>query len=124
MAEESLGVFLRGFCCCGLPVLLLMALWIWKPPYEPVVTRSIPDRIAWTVFALGVCLMFNMALYAMMLEDTSYRPWELIQFHVRMFFGIAMIPFAGPLIAFLWQSCRRSGDDSRDKKATAEDWIE
>ena len=122
-----MGGFLRGFCCLFLPVILLVALRIWKPPYEPGVTRSILDRTAWTVFALGICLMFNMALYAMVLEsDGGYRSWDQIQFHVKTFFVIAFIPLFGPLVAFLWERStefREAGSDSKLRDRDI-DWID
>ncbi|WP_435016227.1 hypothetical protein TA3x_003791 [Tundrisphaera sp. TA3] len=103
-----MGGFFRIFCCPTLPILAILALRIWRPVPPDVPARSVSDRIAWTVFALGIGLMLNMVLYSILLEsEGNYRSWETIRLHGRVFLAIALIPVAGPLIVFVRQNSRR-----------------
>jgi hypothetical protein len=82
-------------------------LRIWKPDFSSTPGRSVADRIAWTVFALGIGLMVSMVLYSTAHEsDGRFRSWETIRLHERLFLSIALIPVAGPLIVFLCQAAR------------------
>jgi hypothetical protein len=116
--------FLPIFCLFGLPILLVTALFILNPAANSEERRrSIADRIAWTLFALGVCLMLTMVLYVMTQEsEGSWRTWETIRLHSRVFLTISMIPILGPLIVYLIQpgSERRRPDASR--KPPVDDW--
>jgi hypothetical protein len=76
---------------------------IWKPDFSGEPGKSVADRVAWTIFSVGLSLMLSMALLAMVQEDGSYRTWETIRLHVRCFLGLSIIPIAGPLIVFLSQ---------------------
>src|SRR5690348_10276711 len=85
------------------PLFAFLALYIWRPASSSRPGNSTADRIAWTIFVLGICLMVSLALYAMASEDGSYRPWQLIRFHTRLFVVFAAIALAGPLFGFLYQ---------------------
>lgn len=101
-----------------LPILLLV---IWKPPGRT--PRTTADRIAWTIFALGISLMATMVLYAAAREsDGDFRTWETIRLHSRLFVAISMIPIAGPLIVYLIQSVRERRSRPLAKKAPVDDW--
>lgn len=116
-ARRSAPVFVNVFVIITLPLFALAALHIWRPgnPREP--GKSVPDRIAWTVFAFGVGSMFTMVLYAALCEsDGDYRTWETIRLHTRLFLAIAAIPIAGPLTIFLDQSRRMARLASAPKK--------
>jgi len=96
MKDAFIGVFL----CCSFPAFTFVGLRIWKPAFPPETGMSVRDRLAWTIFAFGICSMLHMALYAAACEDGSYRTWETIRLHSRMFFAFAMIAVAGPLFIF------------------------
>src|SRR5437870_1372308 len=109
--------FLRILCLFVLPVFAVAVLLIWDAGGSSKPARSQTDRIAWTIFALGICLMFGMAVYAMALEgDGHFRSWELIRAHKRWFLAIAVISVAGPLIVFLHQAIRGHGPRSSGKR--------
>jgi hypothetical protein len=97
-------VFINIFVLVTLPTFAVIALRIWRPAHPPKTGKPILDRLAWTVFAFGICLMFNMVLYAAACEDGAYRSWETIRLHIRVFLGLALIPLTGPLIVFLIQT--------------------
>ena len=96
--------FLRAFILVWLPVFAFVSLRIWKPASPPRIGRSVPDRLAWTLFALGICLMYNMVLWAALSEDGAYRSWETIRLHKRLFLGFGVIAVIGPLIILSLQA--------------------
>ncbi len=99
--------FLRVFLLISLPAFALVALPIWKPSARKDPAGPVGDRIAWTIFALGVCLMLTMTLHCLLSEsDGDFRTWETIRAHVRIFLGISLIPIAGPLAVFALQAHR------------------
>lgn len=99
-----MGTFFRGFACFFYPVFAMIAVHIWRPPYRGKQVRGIADRVAWTGFALGVCLMLNMVLHASLSEgDGDFRTWETITLHRRLFFAFGLLAVLGPLAVFLMQ---------------------
>ena len=97
--------FLLIFCIFGFPVFVTVAVVIWSHSWLPKSQRSIADRIAWTVFALGIFLMLTMVLYAMGSEsDGDFRSWDTIRLHSRLFLAIAHDPARRPAA---WSSCTR-----------------
>jgi hypothetical protein len=113
--------FLNIFVLVTLPVFAFVSLRIWKPAFPPKIGRSVPDRFAWTFFALGICLMFNMFLHAAASEDGAYRSWETIRLHRRVFLGFGVIAVTGPLIVFLLQTTRPRPIEPPCKKPRGED---
>jgi uncharacterized membrane protein len=84
----------------GLLALPAVAWRIWRKPLAR--PNSVVDRSAWTTFALGVCLMLTMAVFAMTKEgDGDWRTFETIRLHSRVFLGLALFAIAGPLAAYL-----------------------
>ncbi|WP_435009724.1 hypothetical protein P12x_000972 [Tundrisphaera lichenicola] len=115
--------FLRISCFFALPIFVFASLLIWRPVARPGRSKSASDRIAWTLFALGICLMINMVLYSAAQEgDGNFRTWETTQLHKRVFLGIAMIPIAGPLIVYACQFARKRADRAIKKKSRVDDW--
>lgn len=109
------------FVCFTLPVFAFVALRIWRPSLPSKPRKSVADRIAWTFFALGICLMFHMVLLAAAMEDRGFRSRETIRYHGRWFLAIAVIPIAGPLAVFLYQVPRSHPPKSPDKKPSVND---
>lgn len=125
MGTEIDPTFIRVLNLSGLPVFAVTALWIWRPGTPPKPGKSVPDRIAWTVFAFGVCLMFTMGLYAAVREsDGDFRTWETIRLHTRLFLAIAAISIVGPLAVFLHQSRRSDRPTPAGKKPPGDELAE
>jgi hypothetical protein len=100
--------FLRIFCVTFLPVFAYLGLRIWKPTLPGQPAKPIADRIGWTVFSLGLCLMLNMVLVSALAEsDGAYRSWDTIRLHVRVFLSFAMISIVGPLVIVIRQVFQR-----------------
>jgi hypothetical protein len=116
--------FLRIFCLFGLPIFLVAALFILNLAANPhKSTRSIADRIAWTIFAFGICLMLTMVLYTMTQEgDGDWRSWSTVRLHSRVFLALSVIPIAGPLMVYLIQFVRARRSPAGAKKAAVDDW--
>jgi hypothetical protein len=98
---------MAGFLSAFLMIFLLFfarpTARIWKPVRSGESEKSMADRVAWTIFSVGLALMLSLVLIVMVQEDGSYRTWETIRLHVRCFLGLSIIPIAGPLIVFLSQ---------------------
>ncbi len=117
-----IDIFFRGFLLIFLAPFAVAALRTWRPAPPKKVARPVADRIAWTVFALGICLMFNMALYASVLvSDGDYRTWETIAHHRMMLFAIALLVVSIPVGVFLYQAVTRHNPHKAIKKPHSDD---
>jgi|GEM_PF-3144882 len=118
-----MGHFLAIFCFFWLPVFLFTALRIWRPAEASNGGRSVADRIAWTGFALGVCLMFNMVLYAKLLEsDGDYRSWDTIRLHGHVLLAMAAFSVVAPVGVVLYQATRAHRPEPKGKKSLTDDF--
>lgn len=100
-------MFARIVVVFALPVFAFLALWIWRPTLSSGTGKPVSDRVAWTVFAVGICLMFSMVLYVAASEgDGTYRSWDTIRLHTRVFLALALIAVLGPLIVSVFQAMR------------------
>jgi hypothetical protein len=96
-------VFMNVFFIINLPFACLLLLRIWRPGLPSSPGKSVSDRIGWSFFAFGICLMLTMVLFASLSEsDGDFRSWETIRLHRRVFLAIAVIP----LFIYLYQAAR------------------
>jgi hypothetical protein len=102
-------------------VFAFVALRIWRPTPPSKRGRSVSDRIAWTLFALGVCLMFHMVLLAAVLEDGTPRYWTTIRDHRRLFLAFSAVAIVGPLLVFLLQVSRSNRPGSSVERPPVDD---
>jgi hypothetical protein len=115
--------FMRFFCLFGVPVFIVAAVCIWNPGTEEKPGKPVADRIAWTVFVLGISLMASMGLYVIAAEtDGDWRTWDTIRLHSRIFLGLSIIPVAGPLVVYLVQATRKHTPSVSNKKSPVDDW--
>jgi hypothetical protein len=107
--------------CFPIIFLPLVLFAIWKPRRWPAGATA--DRIAWTAFVFGIGLMLTMIVYTMTQEsEGSWRSWETIRLHSRVFLAISMIPIAGPLIVYLIQPARERRSPDAARKSPVDDW--
>ena len=114
-------IFLNIFVLLTLPVFVFLALCIWKRACSLETGRSIPDRFAWTSFALGIGLMLNMFLYVAASEHRVYRTWETIRLHTRLFIAFAAVALTGPLIVSVLQATMPRRTKAPSKKPLVDD---
>lgn len=121
---KSMAMFPRGFVFVFLPVFAFAAPRIWKPTPPTKQARSVADRVAWTIFTLGVCLMFNMVLFAALSEsEGDFRTWETIAHHRQVFLVFALLASSGPLLAFLFRGTMPHPPGHSHKKPPSDDFC-
>lgn len=118
-------LLLRGFLIAFLAPFALVATCIWRPARNKSIGKPVADRIAWTGFALGICLTLNMAVYATASEsDGDIRTWETIIRHRRIFFAFGLLAVSGPLVVLLRQAVAKHLIGASFKKPYYDDlWI-
>ena len=118
--------FLRFFCVFGVPVFIIAVIWIWNPGTDEKPGRPVADRVAWTIFVLGISLMASMTMYTTASEtDGAWRSWDTIRLHTRVFLALSLIPVAGPLVVYLVEVVtRKRTPGASDKKPPVDDWGE
>ena len=79
-------------------VLALLLSRLWKPGAS---TKPLDDRIAWSLFVLGISLMFFMVFVAAAGEDSAHRSWETIRFHGKLLLTAAAFAVVGPIVIFV-----------------------
>jgi hypothetical protein len=78
-------------------VLALLLSRLWKPGASK---KPLADRIAWSLFVLGISLMFFIVLVAGAGEDSAHRSWETIRSHRNLLLAAAAFAVVGPLVVF------------------------